>query len=724
MSSSTPTRTDGGRPNPKIEGISFGTLFRGIRHYSLVMFVAVLLAAGVGTAVYLFIPIPKMTGQVLFRIKEAPESVLTPTADNKANFNSYRQFQMAAIRSKTNVNATVSDPTVTVLAMLNPPQTSDPVNFLTGSMRVDFNYGPELMRLVLEGDNAEELTTILKSHAKNYINDLNQKDKAVKVQRMERLLKLQQEYTGKIRSNNASIQSAMLTLGGSGDPYAATVRERMMDMQISTLQTSYDRLISDMRNSNVDKSLAFPNGAVTAASITVPDKLLEDLMKSHPRYMQPKYRLEAMAADLERKQKDYKGETPGMKQLKADMALLEAELKTLPAKLKPEIEAKVKEYTVQTQEQKIEDYKSKTVAFEAFKKEIDKDLEELFVKKKGLVVNQGSLDAIRSEVAMTEMISMRITGEIELMKPELDTPTRVSIWEDPSTFPGVESNKRTKYTMMSVGGIVGLALVLITWLEYRNRRVQTAGELSNGLGLRVFGNLPIIPRGGNRSSEKNSYWQHMLTESIDTTRTMLLSEHPREADATRTLLVSSALSGEGKTSLCTHLAVSMARAGFRVLLIDADMRRPAVHKVLEIENSPGLSDVLTGGFALSDVITTCRVPGLQIVPAGKWKPEAAANLSGEPWRLLQAELDNHYDYVLIDSPPILPVADALALARKVDGVLLAVMKDVSRISAIDTARQRLHLVGANVVGVVFAGADVNSYYGDRNYVYANPTGNL
>jgi capsular exopolysaccharide synthesis family protein len=259
-----------------------------------------------------------------------------------------------------------------------------------------------------------------------------------------------------------------------------------------------------------------------------------------------------------------------------------------------------------------------------------------------------------------------------------------------------------------------MGLALVQWLELRHRRIQTLDEISSGLGLPVLGTVPAMPKGGVSA---RSNWPHLLTEAVNTTRTMLLSG-PRAAE-TKTLLVTSAMSGEGKTSLTTHLAVSLAGAGRRVLLIDADMRRPAVHKVLGVSSKPGLAELLVATAKLEEVTVTTKVPGLHLVPAGTYSREAAHALSTERWANVLGEAAIGYDFVLVDSPPILPVADALAIAKNVDGVLISVMQDLSRYGAVQTACQRLSMVGAKLLGVVVSGVKTTGgyyyYYYDERY---------
>jgi succinoglycan biosynthesis transport protein ExoP len=145
------------------------------------------------------------------------------------------------------------------------------------------------------------------------------------------------------------------------------------------------------------------------------------------------------------------------------------------------------------------------------------------------------------------------------------------------------------------------------------------------------------------------------------------------------------------------------------LLVDADMRRPSLHQVLGTPLTPGLSDVLGGDANLDQVIRDTPVPGLCFIPAGYWHERLPRLLAGNAWPDLKTQLEAEFDYVVVDSSPILPVADTLLLARHVDGVLLSLLHDVSRLGPISQAKERLDRVGTNVLGVVINGLTGDNY---------------
>jgi capsular exopolysaccharide synthesis family protein len=188
---------------------------------------------------------------------------------------------------------------------------------------------------------------------------------------------------------------------------------------------------------------------------------------------------------------------------------------------------------------------------------------------------------------------------------------------------------------------------------------------------------------------------------VDAIRTLLL--HTAQTDALRVIMITSANGGEGKTSLASHLAASLARAWRKTLLVDGDLRNPGAHRLLDVQAEPGLSEVLRGEAELEDVVRPTPISRLWIVPAGQWDTHAIQALAQKDVRTLFDKLKKQYDFVILDSGPVLPVADSLSLAQHVDGVILSVLLDVSRAPAIHAATQRLAALGVRVLGSVVAG---------------------
>jgi capsular exopolysaccharide synthesis family protein len=209
--------------------------------------------------------------------------------------------------------------------------------------------------------------------------------------------------------------------------------------------------------------------------------------------------------------------------------------------------------------------------------------------------------------------------------------------------------------------------------------------------------------------QKDRYWHNLLLESIDATRTMLL--HAARNGSHQVVMITSALAGEGKTSLASHLATSLARSGKKTLLIDADLRSPSIHRLFDLTAVPGLSELLRGEATIDEVIATTAVEELSVISAGKCDFLTHRILSQGGIGQLFSRLKSQYDFVIVDSSPILPVADPLIIAQQADAVLLSVLTDVSRKTKIFAAYQRLVSLGIRVLGAVVIGGHEGVYGG-------------
>lgn len=172
------------------------------------------------------------------------------------------------------------------------------------------------------------------------------------------------------------------------------------------------------------------------------------------------------------------------------------------------------------------------------------------------------------------------------------------------------------------------------------------------------------------------------------------------------ICITSAASGEGKSITFLNLAISIAEAGQKVLLIDADMRRPALARLLVEKAAPGLSNVLANITPVSEAIRTDLYPNLDVLFSGDVPPNPSELLSSEAMEKLIADMTKRYDYILIDTPPVNVVSDACLVANLLDGVLLLVRQGRSKKDAVKRAVSNLQLTGANLLGYVLNDADM------------------
>lgn len=194
-------------------------------------------------------------------------------------------------------------------------------------------------------------------------------------------------------------------------------------------------------------------------------------------------------------------------------------------------------------------------------------------------------------------------------------------------------------------------------------------------------------------------------------------EHRIDASGLRTLGVTSAVSGEGKTKTAIHLAVNMASTGRKkVLLMDLDLRKSDIAREMRIGASPGLSEYLTGTVSREEIIRNTSIRGLFLVPAGMPVPSPVDMLAGEKFRIFLKELRGHFDLLILDTPPILPVPDALTISDQLDGFILVFRLSFTPYKMLQQAVDELGT--GKILGVVLNGDEKKSdkyysrYYGN------------
>ena len=318
------------------------------------------------------------------------------------------------------------------------------------------------------------------------------------------------------------------------------------------------------------------------------------------------------------------------------------------------------------------------------------------------------------------------TTETDLTRMMQTTHVRMV---DRATRP--KSPVRPNYTNNLLGGFAGgllFGLVVAFGLAQLDRRVRTVSQLE-GLGMTVLGILPAIgPNKSRRSKAADRQGQgsdgadlivhtHPMSAAAECARTIrtnlafMVASRPVQA-----FVVTSASPREGKTTIATNVAISIAQSGRRVLLVDTDLRRPRLHRAFGIGSARGITSILVGADKLEDVVESSPVPGLDLLPCGPVPPNPAELLHSVGFQQFLKDVVTKYDQVIFDSPPLGAVTDAAVLAPQLGGVLLVVRAGTTTRDALRSALRQLADVGAHVIGAVANGIDLaETAYGTDGY---------
>jgi polysaccharide biosynthesis transport protein len=275
------------------------------------------------------------------------------------------------------------------------------------------------------------------------------------------------------------------------------------------------------------------------------------------------------------------------------------------------------------------------------------------------------------------------------------------------------NNKRLKYIATAPIVLLFIVLGLFFMLEVKGERIADPDALSTRMRSEVY-SLPPLSTG--RAFRKLSVSEagdqlEQFMQRLDHLR-FAVCGNPSELGTGRCVLITSAVGGEGKTTLAAQLAMRCGKAGMSTLLIDADLRRSTLCELLDVPDDIGLSDVLLEEATADEAVIPVQDGVFYLLTAGTPISDTNRVFQSRQLGLLITQLRQRYDLVIIDSPPVLPVPDALILGRWVDGAVLAARYDISRFPQVERARRQLENAGIAIMGTVINGMrNANSYYG-------------
>jgi capsular exopolysaccharide synthesis family protein len=262
--------------------------------------------------------------------------------------------------------------------------------------------------------------------------------------------------------------------------------------------------------------------------------------------------------------------------------------------------------------------------------------------------------------------------------------------------------KRMRFLVVGIVGALILGVGCGFLLETFDRRIYDPQEAADLLGVPLLGSIPQTPGAFLPARQEGEVGDSWAAESYKNLRTALLFSTGISDTSSKlgTLVVTSGVAGEGKTTLSANLSESFAQVGWRVLLIDADLRRSRVHRLFEVERGPGLADLLRDELGLDDVIRRPPGMGFDIITSGEMPPNPSELLTNERLDRLRPEVRERYDLIVVDSPVLLSVPDALLLAARGDATLLVNKPGSLEKSAFSRMRADLERARARVLGIV------------------------
>ncbi len=732
------------------------SLLRALRRRLVpALIVGLIVAAIAGTATWILMPPPKIAARAELRVAKLPPHILFPVERSASYIHGYGDFlhtQAYIIKNRLFLNAVLRDnPELAELSLLK--EQSDPLQWLEKEITVA-TPNSAFMHISLSGDRPEDQKKIVGAVTKIYLDNYVNKERTGFLQRQRKIkdvLARIEERTKRKRRELRELQKESVAINEEGlatfqklsldDLHAVRkdltkVHEELRRLQaellihpdwIEQIWPQYAALLNGLPGPGLPinhavVALLHDDALVAMASPAAASPQVEGLIDKEPAVVKLKDEIRKQQALIERVKQVMK-EGPKfeerMKQERAKLDRLKNEEKELRDGLRPGLLEQVRQHMnvagVGNQVQRRERYRILKEEERILLAEVTRlDKETKLTRKQAI-----DLAEITGAIEQDEKLMKAADETLKRMEVEEDAPERIS-WDDKEVVLYTPDATQRKVMVTSGVAVGALALVLLAfgWFEFQSRKVHSTDEVVHGLGLNLVGTVPdASPRGWlpwSRGGGNAVYTQSMLTESVDAARTQLL--HIARRENLQIVMITSALAGEGKTSLASHLAASLARAGRRTILVDSDLRNPTLHRLFERSRAPGLSELLRGEADLAAVSRDTPISNLWLISAGKADTAALQALAFDTIPKLFEQLRRQYDFVIVDSCPVLPVADSLLVGQHVDAVIFSLLRQVSRLPRVYAAYQRLALLGIRMLGAVVNGTSHDLYPADYNYV--------
>ncbi len=675
--------------------------------------IAALLAAGLA---WFVVPLPYTTFAEL-RILATPSKLLFTSHESGTAFEVYKQTQMRMVKSQFVLNAALRDKEIAQCSLLRDEPY--PLEWLEKNISVT-SPATEFVRVSLSGKEPKELAKIVNAIKDEYINEVVNIENNVRNKRISELDKVHRDIEDQLRTRRTTLKRLVKNLQ-TGDPLALTEKQKMMMELSSALRKQRAQMQFELMSARIKLAATEEPGGPND-DVQVPDAVVEaELAKNLELQMAETYvkqkqehlsRVENVTSSKEHKR---------VVTARAELENAKKNCDELKIKLRPQVAARIATEALNRAQASVGSLKETIRLTESTVKQLDQEMDKQTVETKQTGEWSLEVETLKDDLLQAKVIDQRVTTEIEQLKVELKADSRVVKYRDAETPNQPDYDKKLRTVGLAGFGAMALVAACIIWLDVRTQRISSLEEIATGLRLPILGSLPKIPRyvatakKSRTAIARADVWQGSLMESVDSARVMLLRR--AELDNAKVAMVVSAMMSEGKTTLSCHLATSLARAGYRTLLMDTDIRRPSVHRVFDLPSEPGVCELLRQEVQLSDAIAPTPQDGLFVISAGRITHDALRQLAQDALNPIVSKLREDYDFVIVDSSPILPVTDSLLVSQYVDGVIFSIRRDVSQYPKVATACQRLAMIGIPLWGAVVIGLDQTPYGYRYAYTY-------
>jgi capsular exopolysaccharide synthesis family protein len=682
-----------------------------VHHWWKMLAIWAVLTAGLVYAIHVRVkPIYESSGVI--RVEPANRDLFNLGLNSAEAFEPFLQTQVELIRSPNVLSAALAEKNVAKTALVSASK--DPEGELRARLQVYILGGTYLIRVALVSLVPEDGPVIVNEVVDRYIDvakDWSDKKNKFQISRLndykvelnERVDRLEKVWLDLAEQSVVDLIESTRALAPGSEGLALPHAKRNQASLDEYRQVRGQLFETNMKLIELEAQFRNRKAELSAAEAGVDPELLaqkrmKDVLRKDPEIASLMKEIEQ--AQLKVDMADYRTRNrsdPSLVHSSRHLEAMKQELRDLISRKQDEMGS------MGPEDGMLHELNGQIESLKVRKGSYEKLLSQLQVTNQ----KEGSVSA-RMALAREDLASlreMRASVEKRIEQLQFDSRGEARIQQiEKARMSGVPvKDGRHKLWAMTPVGVIALVLGLFLFLEIRSGRVADLDEVSRRVPVEVYP-VPSLP-GARRTSDQRSLraneaqLQEFL-QSLDHLRVSLWYGKEVVAGSGRCLMVTSAVGGEGKTTLSAHLAVCCAKAGISTLVIDADLRRASLSRMFEEEQTAGLSDVLKGDLPPEEAVIALRDGGFHLLSAGSPGQHPGWLFREQRIGQVLARYRQMFDLVILDTPPVLPVADALSLGRWVDGAIMVIRYDVSRFPVVERGRRRLISAGIPILKTV------------------------
>lgn len=670
--------------------------------------IAVPAAVLMGALVWELLP-PSYESTAVIQVHQFEQVLAKATDKATADFLTYRDSQMTFMKTRPVLLEALGRDGVRNCRTL--ADVNHPMEWLDEHLEIAEDTSPEFIRVSLSGPYPDDLALIVNAVKDAYMDKVVYNERNERIAALQKLKEKFSDYNRRVTEHQDRIDNLALELG-TGNSVVAATKEAQYELQLRGLQEELRQIKSQIRDEITAREYlkerglsgtslpALPAGPSTASvapsAAASPQQQLALLRRRIRAY-------ESQVRDPNR---------PELQRMKQEEAELVAAIGgTDGGKKTPGMPI------------------SPLAWLERRRDRLKVEIQELTEQLHSVGTNGVLLDRERKNILLTQKTRDDLSVQIGNKEIELDAPQRVREIQSANVPERQNQKKRIQLSSVCVLATFGMIIAGFTLFEWFSHRIASAADVTRQTGIRLIGSIPSPDKGGLlglgifASPVNPDEWHRAVVESMDVVRTYLL----RHIDPSRpaSILLTSAYANEGKTTVSCQLAASLARIGRRVALVDCDFRRPSAHELVDGRPGPGLSELLRGEVELDDICQPTQAEGLTFIAAGQVDQSTLQVLSSDGGRSIINRLKEEFDFVIIDTSPLLFVAEPSMLAQNADIVLMSTRKDHSRVPYVRQCRDSLRSLNVPLLGAIMVGSDSDlqrQTYGYRQQIgHGSPT---